>query len=404
MKPLHLCLCSLFLLALLSGCDDNSTGPSDAFDADRSTPENLVSDWLEKAYAGKDGNHYAEVLHPDYKFHFLAADAESLETHGFIVPGTNYWTREIEDATARNLFGSSDVGEITLNVTVDDTAAADSVCDGCVLVEALVDLQIVTNPTDPDPLILVVNSPQQFIVAPDPADGSKWVLFDQIDKPQPGGVVNSGMLIPSATEQSSWGSIKGLFAAAPALDASRSTPELLLTNWFEKVYKQQDLTHYAEMLHPDFRFEFLAEDAEALQDEGILEPGETSWPLSADLCSTGNMFTSTDVGGIALNITVNDTAAYGGCIDCLFVQAILDLQVVLNPTDPDPLILAINSPQDFIVSRDPADETKWVIFRQFDSPRPGAKEAATVDGSNPPSPATEGTSWGKIKGLFACNP
>src|SRR5215510_6188293 len=56
----------------------------------------------------------------------------------------------------------------------------------------------------------------------------------------------------------------------PVPPPSRSTPEELLTSWFEKAYNNQDSLMYEQMLDTQFQFEFLLEDAEALQQVGQL--------------------------------------------------------------------------------------------------------------------------------------
>src|SRR5262245_60575792 len=138
-------------LGLCAGCnDDNPTNPAPGFDADRSSPEKLVKDWLEKAYNGKDGSHYAEALHPDYRFEFLVEDAEALQQMGMLVPGQTWWSHDAEQASAGNLFASSNVGGISLNVTVDASdPSPDTTCHDCVILQTTVDLRVTTNPNSP---------------------------------------------------------------------------------------------------------------------------------------------------------------------------------------------------------------------------------------------------------------
>src|SRR5262245_59769852 len=110
----------------------------------------------------------------------------------------------------------------------------------------------------------------------------------------------------------------------PVVPLSRSTPTELLTNWFEKAYNTQDSLLYEEMLDTEFQFEFLLEDAEALQQVGQLPPGVTYWGKTSDLKSTGSMFRSDNVGDISLNITIDavDTNYVDpNCLDCVAVQA-----------------------------------------------------------------------------------
>jgi hypothetical protein len=154
---------------------------------------------------------------------------------------------------------------------------------------------------------------------------------------------------------------------------SRASIEALLTEFFEVAYQSKDGALYAEMLSPDFEFEFLQADAESLQDRGIIPAGQAWWNRDADLGSTNRMFGSANVGGIALNITS------------------VDLSVTTRPSDPDPLNLVVRSKQSFLVGKDPADAAKWVVVRQIDSDVP-AKDGAAG--------ATEPTTWGSIKGIY----
>lgn len=170
-------------------------------------------------------------------------------------------------------------------------------------------------------------------------------------------------------------------APPPVIDPpKRSSPEELLTNWFENAYNNQDSIRYEEMLHDEFQFEFLQEDAEDLQAQQVLPPGINYWGKTSDLRSTGGMFRSENVGDITLNITIDDTSTVSitGCDECKLVEVLVDLQVVTDPSAEDPLILVVNSPQDFYVTEDPDDPTQWVIFRQFDKPRPGASKVTSL--------------------------
>lgn len=165
----------------------------------------------------------------------------------------------------------------------------------------------------------------------------------------------------------------------------RDSPASLLTSWFEAAYASHDSVLYEEMLDAAFRFEFLPEDAESL----VLLDG--FWGKASDLASTGHMFRSQNVGDITLDFVVMSDVAYSGgdCVECRELATVVSLQVVTNPQSIDPLVLEVNSPQGFVVKKDPADTTRWVLFRQVDMTLFSAV-----------TPATEEISWGQIKGLF----
>jgi hypothetical protein len=170
---------------------------------------------------------------------------------------------------------------------------------------------------------------------------------------------------------------------------SRASIEALLTEFFEVAYQSKDGALYAEMLSPDFEFEFLQADAESLQDRGIIPAGQAWWNRDADLGSTNRMFGSANVGGIALNITIESIGPDSAGTQ--LVATSVDLSVTTRPSDPDPLNLVVRSKQSFLVGKDPADAAKWVVVRQIDSDVP-AKDGAAG--------ATEPTTWGSIKGIY----
>ncbi len=192
---------------------------------------------------------------------------------------------------------------------------------------------------------------------------------------------------------------------------SRTSIEALLTEFFEVAYQSKNGALYAEMLSADFEFEFLLADAESLQNRGILSAGSNSWDRDADLAGTNNMFGSANVGGIALNISIDqpepDTVA---CAGCQRVLATVSLRVTTRPNDIDPIIFVIDSKQEFVVGKDPADTTQWVIVRQYDSDLPakaggpGLELASPTKRAGSKPLATERTAWGQIKGLFAVLP
>jgi hypothetical protein len=149
----------------------------------------------------------------------------------------------------------------------------------------------------------------------------------------------------------------------------RNTPEALLTSWFEQSYGTRDSILYSEMLHDDFQFVFLAQDAESLME--FLD-GPDWWGPTSDRISTGNMFRAPIVTDIVLQILVNANLPYSGvdCPDCREMQTSVALRVDLDESVPREL--RVDSPQTFVVTKDPSDSTQWVLYRQFDR-QSGAK-------------------------------
>jgi hypothetical protein len=181
-------------------------------------------------------------------------------------------------------------------------------------------------------------------------------------------------------------------------EPDRRTVQALFTKYFPQAYAGQDSALYARMLHPDFRFGFLEEDADSVL-EGFLDQGADSfmgsvwsWGISSDLRSTSNMFSAPEVKSIVLNVWVQATEPYVGanCPECLRVTTSVVLRVVtmLEGDEGSMLTLAVDSPQEFIVRRDPSDSARWVLFRQIDK-TPPAK-----------TPVVQSKSWGGIKGRY----
>jgi hypothetical protein len=197
--------------------------------------------------------------------------------------------------------------------------------------------------------------------------------------------VTSALESPSGVAQ---GLVPARYLDETSNPPPRSTPEQLLTAYFEDVYESRDSVLYRAMLDRQFRFEFLAADADSL--------GMDSWTKRLDLRSTGSMFRDGRVETIVLNVLVNANLPYFGedCDDCRQMETTITLRVIMNDGSGEPFILAVDSPQTFIVRPDIEPE-KWSVFRQIDRPA----EAARVEDGGPAS-RVESFSWGRVKGFF----
>ena len=177
----------------------------------------------------------------------------------------------------------------------------------------------------------------------------------------------------------------------------RSTPQELM-DYFEEVYAEQDSGLYAAMLHPEFTFHFLIQNADSLRD---ILGSDNFWESTLDLQSTGGLFRNPDVTGITLNIVIDSDSPSEDedCVVCKQLETTIALRVstVVDGTDPE-LVLTVDSPQTFFVRPDPNDEAKWVIWKQVDRPSSGGKDAVTVSATKLGS--SEGTSWGGVKGFY----
>lgn len=181
----------------------------------------------------------------------------------------------------------------------------------------------------------------------------------------------------------------------------RDTPEKLLRTWIDFAYGSKDSLLYEEMLGDEFEFEFLRADAESLVAHGVLPPGSRTWGKASDLRSTGNMFRSQDLSDVTLDIFVFTDVADTSCATCRRIEANATLRLATDPQTPDPRILAIESPQVFIVAKDPSDTTLWVLRKQIEWERPLEESVAGgIAGRSASDLPHAPRSWGMLKAVF----
>ncbi len=181
---------------------------------------------------------------------------------------------------------------------------------------------------------------------------------------------------------------------------SRGTPDSLLTSWLVNAHSKKDSGAYDAALDSEFTFEFLSEVSDAICQARPLacdfKPLQF-FRRTNDLRSVGRMFLRTDIGTIRLQISTQPDVEYTGsdCIGCRELDANIMLEVTIDPTAPDPLVVTVNSPQFFIVKPDPADPEQWVLFRQIDMPPPSAKRGGAAQPAS-----VEASSWSRVKAYF----
>ena len=169
----------------------------------------------------------------------------------------------------------------------------------------------------------------------------------------------------------------------------RNTPVSLVESWLEAAYESRDSLMYEDALHEEFAFEFLPQDADSLGD---------FWGKTLDLVSTGAMFRSSDVAEIAFDLMVTSNTQFvdANCIGCRLLETVVAIDVTFDEPAGDPLVLTIDSPQTFVVARDPGDTALWMLWRQTDI-LPGSARAIRGTGASAP---VEAISWGGLKGRF----
>ncbi|MBN1826658.1 MAG: hypothetical protein JW958_10350 [Candidatus Eisenbacteria bacterium] len=398
-RSIAVLLLILPVLFLAAACDDDDNpaggGNGDAYTT-ADTPEKLITRFAE-VYDAEDSTAYEALLDSLYIFELNPNNIDPEDP-------VEYWGREDEIQIARRMFSGwtnadgQHANSISLalgNITpqIDNTSyGPDLPPEGetWYRVTCFVDLRVeVTNPQSPDGVTLfLVACDQEFVVRPDPDDPDLWVVFRQYDKESYNKI--------AATEEASWGAVKGLFRERDTYTTA-DTPEKLITR-FAEVYDAEDSTAYEELLDSLYIFEL---------DPNNIGPGYPVewWDREDEIRIAGRMFggwqnpDGQHVNSIDLalsNITKRlETTSFGPDLPpegetWYRVTCSVDLRVeVENPQSPDGVTLfLVASDQEFVVRPDPNDSGGWVVFRQYDK-EPYNKIAAT-----------DNSSWGSVKQLW----
>lgn len=219
---------ALSALAFAAGCgdDDNPADPGDENQAPpRSTVDELLTEYFPYAYQTQDTALYKAMLDEDFEFEFLADDLDLVKD---ILGNSTSWGKNLDVGSTRAMFGSAAVTDVTLNIRASSsTPYLENDCLGCTIVEATITLRVITDQEGSDePLILAVDSPQEFVVKPPATGSSDFSLWRQVDRPRQQPLLASE---PGATESKSWGEIKGLYrSSSPEAGSARATEN---TSW-----------------------------------------------------------------------------------------------------------------------------------------------------------------------------
>jgi hypothetical protein len=173
----------------------------------------------------------------------------------------------------------------------------------------------------------------------------------------------------------------------------RTTPDDLM-EFLAWSYEARDLEHYDEALHQSYTFEFVPEVADSLG----LPPGEPWWGKTGDVVSTQNMFESSDVMSIQMDLV--GVTPWSACTDeatglagmCRRVEP--DIKVVIDTGWYETLTLWVNnSLLDITVVQDPHESEMWQILRIAE-----IEKTPTSLASGPL--ATEPSTWSSVKAWF----
>jgi hypothetical protein len=200
-------------LSSCGGDDDGPMEPPVETPPVRNRADSLLTSWFERAYNTQDDDLYDEMLHSGFTFQFLPEDADSFDLE-LGLDENDFWTRTKDIQSTNNMFDDSEVSAVFLDVrSIQDDDYPGEDCDDCRQLTTSITIRVTTNPPGADePLVLVTDSPQVFLVRPDPADTTLWVVFRQLDRsPAPKTSGSDGERGISSNEDRSWGEIKAEF-------------------------------------------------------------------------------------------------------------------------------------------------------------------------------------------------
>ena len=126
------------------------------------------------------------MLDDAFQFEFLAVDAAELQVRGVLGPGETFWGKTLDLGSTGRMFRNDAVTSVSLQLSIDQTSPYTGTdCSNCTDVIATVTLRV-TAVTQADPaLTYAVDSKQNFVVKPDPADSALWVIYRQFDSSDP---------------------------------------------------------------------------------------------------------------------------------------------------------------------------------------------------------------------------
>ena len=201
----------------VSSCGgDDDPAPMEPIDETppvRSAPESLLTSWFERAYNTQDADLYEEMLDAGFTFRFLPENADEFELE-LGLDENDSWSRSKDIQSTTNMFNDNGVLGVSLNIaSINNNDYSGGDCEDCLELTANISVRVTTDEPGDDDLVRVTDSPQVFLVRPDPADTTLWVLFRQLDRPAPGKMSSdgNGERGISSNEVKTWGEVKAEF-------------------------------------------------------------------------------------------------------------------------------------------------------------------------------------------------
>ncbi|MFH1864586.1 MAG: hypothetical protein ABIK85_01760 [Candidatus Eisenbacteria bacterium] len=371
-------------VALLVGCSDSSSGPSESLYLEATSPENVLTNFG-RAYIERDVDEFLVCLSEDFRFYFTDEDQQGWPQF------PPWFHKSDEQQVHENMFGNDyDVESITLTLVATSVETipgeeARTLTGDAVVIRVETDFRI----DKTGDVTWLATNPQEFrfreVAGSRESDGrTLWEMFEWHDlEDDEGG---------SLREDAGWGGIKYTFLESLSETSRRTSPAEVIDQ-LEAAYVALDVTSYLDCLAEDFTF--FPNDAD-VQDPELDIPPE--WYKSMEQIIHFNMFGGeSNVASIQLTLTnalifwdEQDPENPLDDIYSLTEDADLRVTVLGNltfvATDPSMYLLRVDPDEE-----GPYGEIMWEIYEWHDLGDPGGGGASEY---------REYTSWGGIKAMY----
>ncbi|MFZ1946165.1 MAG: hypothetical protein WAW06_01300 [bacterium] len=201
-------LAATWLLMSCASLDFSTDVPPAAPALQRDSPDSLL-EFFCKALEDRSIGAYGEALMESYRYRFMPQDWESVG----VTPDWPFWGRTEDVAAMERLFESDMLVSITCELS--EVMPWFYVPGGLAMI-ADIDLKVeIDDPQKGWTIYWVRESWLEFTVKPDPLNTGLWVISEIVEAIEPQGCAGHLVGARSATEATTFGSIKAMFKQAP---------------------------------------------------------------------------------------------------------------------------------------------------------------------------------------------
>lgn len=179
----------------------------------------------------------------------------------------------------------------------------------------------------------------------------------------------------------------------------RKTPEHLIQYFAQyQTDPNKNVEEYARCLHPAYGFFFLPSD--------IPETGESFWTKDVDVQATGDLFDA--AMSMSVTLSMEDTLGTEVCdpgppeVVCTSYSVLVDMSVTaISPETQQVTTFLVNGRATFVITRDPAADSLYVIREIHDETGQARPLAASARPIAMAQPGSEEVSWGRLREMLA---